>query len=263
MNHKKFVHSDSSGNKWGVVSAEQLWANVYAIKYNRPEKRLDPEIWRDLFAQAKAAAIEFGAELIGSRIRLEYEPDVFREALKKIGFRKQSGRIEYQCDVEKLPGEAGTPLVWKTARELNWDPEQIAQFTKKVIEGALDIEPDEKPEDLIQDWLHHKEFTSGLDCIAIGFDQNQACALAVAQINSESGWSRISYMGLIPSHRGKGWGKWVHRHGFTMMKAQGGKLYHGGTHIDNHAMRKLFELHGCHVHTEMEEWVCKLKGESR
>ncbi|MGE0632741.1 MAG: N-acetyltransferase family protein [Pseudobdellovibrionaceae bacterium] len=254
MKNKKFVHLDPAGNPWGTVSTEQLWANVYAIKYNRPENRINQNIWQGLFAQAKAAAIEFGAESIGSRIRLEYEPDLFRDVLTEIGFEKSAGRIEYQCDISNLPGEEGSPLTWRTAKDLNWDLQQIAQFTKEVTTGALDVDPNEKPEDFIQDWLHHHEFTAGPEFIAIGFSDNQPVALAVAQINSTSGWSRISYMGLIPSHREKGLGKWVHRHGFTMMKQQGGKLYHGGTHAANSAMRKLFESHGCHVFCEMEEW---------
>ncbi len=255
MNSKKFVHPDSLGNSWGVASAEQLWANVYAIKYNRPEKRLNEEHWLGLLIQAKSAAIEFGAESIETRIRLEYEAETFKKLFQDLGFHKKAGRIEYQCDVKDLPDEQGTPLVWKTAKTLNWSKQQIAQFTKEVVEGALDVDPNESLEDFIQDWLQHHEYTSGPEYIAIGFQENRPCALAVAQINKESGWSRISYMGLIPGHRGKHLGKWVHRHGFTMMKDQDGKLYHGGTHSENKAMRKLFESHGCRVFCEMEEWA--------
>lgn len=260
MNYKKFVHPDFNGNPWGIVSAEQLWANVYALKYNRPEKQLDPKIWQDLFDQAKEAAIQFGAELIVSRIRLEYEADLFRNLLAKSGFKKESGRIEYQKNVQDLPSEEGTPLAWKTAQELSWNVQQIADFTKYVTRNAVDVDPNEKLEDFIQDWLNHDELTNGSECIGVGFHQNQPCALMVVQVNKESGWSRISYMGLIPSYRGKNLGKWVHRHGFTMMKQQGGKLYHGGTLANNLAMRKLFESHGCQVFCEMEEWLCSLKG---
>jgi RimJ/RimL family protein N-acetyltransferase len=220
---------------------------------------LDSGIWLGLFTQAKSAAIEFGAESIETRIQLEYDPDVFKDVLKKIGLERKAGRIEYKCDIDKLPDETGTPLTWKTAKDLAWNPEQIAEFTKAITEGALDVNPDENPMDFVQDWLQHHEFTSGPDCIAIGFHENQACALVVAQINQQTGWSRISYMGLAPTFRGKGFGKWVHRHGFTMMRQQGGKLYHGGTHINNLAMRKLFESHGCYVFSEMEEWSCHLK----
>jgi GNAT superfamily N-acetyltransferase len=262
MNYKKFIHQDSMGSPWGIVSAEQLWANVYAIKYNRPEKRLDPQVWRDLIRQAKEAARDFGADSVECRIRLEYEPEVFKTAFTEMGFQRKSRRIEYQQDVQELPQGKGTPLTWKMAQELTWDAQQVAQFTKEITRNALDVDPNEKVEDFIQDWLSHDELTAGLHCIAIGYSQNQPCALTVVQINKETVWSRISYMGLIPSHRGKGLGKWVHRHGFTMMKQQGGKLYHGGTLSNNLPMRKLFESHGCKLFCEMEEWFCNLKGGS-
>lgn len=254
------IYPDSNGNPWGIVSAEQLWANVYAIKYNKPENRLDQKIWLNLLKDAKKAAIDFGAISLQCRIRLDYEPDLFRNLFKNLGFNKKSRRIEYQQLVDKLPNENGTPFIWKTALELNWNPQQIAKFTEQVRQDALDVEPNENAEDFIQDCLHNDELTSGPECVAVGFLQNQPCALTIVQINKESGWSRISYMGLIPSHRGKALGKWVHRHGFVMMKMQGGKLYHGGTLSNNLAMRKLFEVHNCQIFCEMEEWFCNLNG---
>lgn len=71
------IYPDSNGNPWGIVSAEQLWANVYAIKYNKPENRLDQKIWLNLLKDAKKAAIDFGAISLQCRIRLDYEPDLF------------------------------------------------------------------------------------------------------------------------------------------------------------------------------------------
>lgn len=262
MNTKKFVHQDGEGKPWGIVSVEQLWANIYALKYNRPEVRLDQEIWKSLLAQAKAAAIDFGAETLGARLRKEYESEMFRSVLAETGLKKISERVEYQCDISLLPDESGSLLQWQTASELGWDTKKIAQFTGDITKDALDVDPDEKPEDFVQDWLHHEELTSGLDCIAVGFINNKPCTLVVAQINKETGWSRLSYMGIIPEFRGGGLGKWVHRHGFQMMRDQGGKLYHGGTHGENFPMRKLFESHGCKLFCEMEEWSLNLKGDA-
>lgn len=262
MNTKKFVYQNDDAKPWGIVSTEQFWANVYALKYNRPEVRLDQEIWRGLFTQAKAAAINFGAETLVARLRKEYESEIFRSILTEIGLKKISERVEYQCDISLLPDDSGSSLQWKTASELCWDTKKIVQFAVDIRKEALDVEPDEKPEDFIQDWLQHEEFTSGLDCISVGFFNYKPCTLVVAQINKDTGWSRLSYMGIIPEFRGKGLGKWVHRRGFKMMKDQGGKLYHGGTHGKNWAMRKLFESHGCKLFCEMEEWKCNLKGGS-
>jgi hypothetical protein len=259
MNAKKFVQFDSEGNPWGIVSTEQSWGNVYAIKYNKPDKKLVEDQWLSLIYQAKRAAIDFGAEAIVTRICLEYEAELFKKLFSQIGLTKVAGRIEYQCDVSKLPDDIGTPILWKSAQDLGWTKIELAEFTKKIVTDALDIDPNEKPEDFIQDWLHHDEFTYGLSCIGVGFLNNNPGALVVAQINKETGWSTLSYMGLVPELRGKGLGKWVHRHGFEMMKAQGGKLYHGGTHAENQPMRKLFESHGCHVFCEMEEWSSKVE----
>ncbi len=260
MNRKKFIHHKSDGSPWGIVSTEQLLENVYAIKYNKPEEPLAKEVWDSLFQSAKSAAINLGAEIIGLRVRKEYEHQVVCEILSDLGFKKEAERIEYQCDVSLLPNDVGTPFQWKTAKELGWNKEQVAEFSWNVVEGALDIDPAETPEYFISDWLNHDDLTSGLDCISIGFINSSPCALTVAQVEQKTGWSRISYMGLIPSYRGKGLGKWVHRRGFEMMKAQGGKLYHGGTHGENFPMQKLFLSHGCKLYCEMEEWVFRVKG---
>ena len=53
----------------------------------------------------------------------------------------------------------------------------------------------------------------------------------------------VDHVYIDENYRGKGLGKWIHRHGFSMMKAQGGKLYHGGTVTENLAMIKLFQVH--------------------
>jgi len=120
MNAKKFVEFDSQGKPWGIVSAEQLWGNVFALKYNRPEKKLSENQWRSLIQEAKRAAMAFGAQRVGTRIRLEYEPELFKKLFGEVGLSKIAGRIEYQCDVSKLPSEKGTPIKWQTARELAW-----------------------------------------------------------------------------------------------------------------------------------------------
>lgn len=259
MSYHKFTHLDPLGNPWGVVAAEPLWADFYVLKYNRPENKLNYEDWMKLFTLGKSKAIDLGAQKIGVRVRQDYDSELFRKILELLEFTKVGWRIEYQQDVDKLPTETGTPIFWKTAAELNWSENEIAIFTEKIVINALDIDPNEKPIDFIQDWLNHPELTCGKDCISIGFLNDQPVALAVVQIEKKSGWSRISYMGVLPEFRGQGLGKWVHRHGFQKMKDQGGKLYHGGTHINNSAMKSLFEQHECQLFCIMEEFEWNAK----
>ncbi len=258
MTTQKFTHLDDNGQPWGIVHLQNLWTDNYAILFNRPEIKIEKSIWLQLFLKAKESAIRDGAKSILVRARKEYEYEKFKTILEELNFIKKSGRIEYQAEIQNLPSDSGTPFVWKTAKELNWSNLEIALFTKEIVKDALDINPDEKPEDFISDWLQNKELTFGKECISIGFINNQTLnqpvALVVAQVEQKTGWSRISYMGLIPQYRRKNLGTWIHRRGFEMMKAQNGILYHGGTHIDNFAMRKLFEIHGCRLFTEMTEW---------
>ena len=215
--------------------------------------------WQVLFNQAIAAAVEFDSGQLGVRLRKEYEIEMFRDILSELGIKKFAERIEYRCDIANLPDDTGSPLKWLTTQELKWNKHQVARFASEIVKGSFDFDPEENMEDFVQDWIHHHEYTHGFDCIAIGFSGDKPCALVVAQIEKETGWSRLAYVGIIPELRGRGLGKWVHRHGFKMMKDQGGKLYHGGTHGDNKPMQKLFISHGCKVFCEMEEWFCNLK----
>ena len=263
MNYKKLSHQDSQGNISGVVTVEQQMGSDYVLKYSKPERRLPESVWRNLFEQAKIEGLQFGAKKIGCRLRKDYDVEIFSKILFDLDFIKKSERIEYKLDLNLLPNDVGTPFHWKTAQDLSWSKRQIADFVSKIIEGAPDTDPNENPEEFIEDFLSHNEFTSGPDCIGIGFLNDVACALVVAQIEVKSGWSRLSYMGLMRAYRGKNLGKWVHRHGFEMMRSQGGTLYHGGTLTNNYPMRKLFENHRCHVIYEMSEWQLRLNDGAR
>jgi hypothetical protein len=254
MNKEKFIHMDLQGNPWGIVSIEQMWGNLAVIKFNRPEIRLERSQWWPLFERAKQLALQWGSQVIAVRVRQDYEPILIQNILAELGFLKTAGRIEYQCAVANLPTDEGTPILWQTCADLVWTEPDLAQFVAKITKDALDINPEEKSEDFIQDWLKHDELTHGMKCVSIGFLNSQPIALSVVQIEEGTGWSRISYMGLLPEFRGQGLGKWVHRRGFAQMQFLGGKLYHGGTHVENNSMRKLFDQHGCKVFAEMTEW---------
>lgn len=255
MNFKKFERLNAQGLPWAVVTVEQLSEDSYALKYNKPEDLVPGDIWKELLSQAKNAAIKFGARTIVLRLRLEYHASLFRSLLTELGFQKIAGRVEYKAQIKSLPTSGSSPLSWKSVKELGWSSSDIAHFTQSIFVNDPSVNANENPEDFIQDWLIHDELTSGTECISIGFFNGNAIALVVAQINPEIGWSRISYMGILPEYRKMKLGQWVHRRGFQMMKDQGGILYHGGTHVENRAMRRLFEGHGCHLLCEMEEWT--------
>lgn len=252
MNDYRYEYLDKATNTLAVVTLEELSKDEYAIKFNKPEISIELESWINLFNQAMNQWREIKGKRIICRIRTNYEVEKFTKILSNLGLKKQGGRIESFKNVDELMIEENSPIEWKNLDQLKWDKKELIAFTKKIIENSF--EKDENPELFVEDWLSNDELTSGHECICIGFYENKNISLIVAQKELNSGWCRLSYMGLIEEYRGMGLGKWVHQQGFQMMKDQGGISYNGGTHSNNLEMRKLFERHGCQVKFEMEEW---------
>ncbi len=267
MNSKsKFTKISLVGNlneELGVVPLEHLWADMFALKM----KIVKPEAFdqlSDAICQVLKAAEAFGARQIMFRlIKDEILSAQISRLLPQLGFKFKNERIEFTRPVIELPGDAGSPFSWKTAAELFWQPQNIADTLKRVALGDPDTDPNEAPISFIQDFLDDPVLTSGLPCIHIGFVNNEPAAMSVVQINPKTGWSRISYMGVVPEFRRQGLGVWVHRHAFAIMKAQGGKFYHGGTGATNAAMIRLFEAHQCRRLSRMEEWIYPMKEGAR
>lgn len=257
MKQSRFELRDSKRGPWLIVSTEHVFKNIYVIKYNKPDLLGELRDWRNLFIAAKVDCEEKGAEQIRCRVRKNYDYEKIITILEILNFQKQSNRVEFQQQIDLLPRIEGSPIVWKTIKDLLWSADKLKQFLFEVIKDSF--HESENIDEFIADWFIHEELTCGLDCISIGFIKEEPCSLVVAQVEKSSGWSRLSYMGILPQFRNKGYGKWVHRHGFSMMRDQGGVLYHGGTHLENEAMVKLFEQHGCKKVWEMEDWLYETK----
>ena len=251
-----FKHLNGEGTATCSLAVSHLWADVYGID-QRGSGTCSADDWSKLINQATHAAFEKGAKSVNFRVIEKPEADELLGRLPNLGFAFKEGRVEYRAFLSDLPDDHGSPLIWKTAMHLGWTDEQIGDYLREIAKGAPDFEPGEDPHTYIQDWLKDPVLISGPECISIGFIDGRPTALVVAQVNSRTLWSRISYMGLIPEARGQGFGKWIHRRGFTMLKEQGGDLYHGGTNSQNEAMIRLFENHGCRPYHRMQEWIWK------
>lgn len=205
----------------------------------------------------KEAMVRLG-ELKGkAELRLVEKPHLLPLApkLAALGFRLSHTRIEYQAPVSDLPSEEGSPFEWIPCSESGRFPmAEAAEILGQCGVGDPDWNPEDNTLELLQSYVGDAEFESGLDCIQVGLIEGKPAAVVVAQVIPKDGWSRITYMGMKPEFRGKGLGKWVHRRGFALMKAKGGKLYHGGTVRGNAAMEALFRGHGCKEFRTMQEW---------
>lgn len=260
---KKFLVTDKSNQELGTVSLEHLWADVYGLKYKRTDNKAVSAQWAESIRDALAEAEIQKARLVVFRVIKDEYSDGLSQLLPQLDFTKKNERIEYKKSIDDLPDDSGSPMTWKSAEDLGWNPQAIANTLKLVAEGDPDTDPNEDPLLFVQDFLADPVLSSGPRCIHIGFVEDDVAAMTVVQINPKSGWSRISYMGIAPRFRKQGLGKWVHRYSFKVMKLEGGKLYHGGTVTTNKSMINLFELHQCDRFCSMEEWIYTIKAVRR
>jgi len=247
----KFVSAD--GTKTCSLALSHLWADVFAIE-QRGSGNCSAQEWAKLIQQAQASASEQNAGSVLFRIIEGTGSAELIDLLPSLGFKFKEGRREFRAFLSDLPDDQGTPIEWRTAKSLEWTNDEIAEALAKANVGAIDAEPSDDPLTHITDWLSDPSLLAGPDCIAVGFVDEVMAALVVAQVNPRTLWSRISYMAITPEFRGRGFGEWVHRKGFAMLKSQGGDLYHGGTNSKNSSMIRLFEKHGCHPYHKMQEW---------
>jgi GNAT superfamily N-acetyltransferase len=252
---KKFPLLGPMGEDCGAVTLQHMWADVFALRFSVLDSAGISAL-NSAVPEALAEARVREAKSVAIRlVKDEVFSEEIAQMLPSLGFVKKSERVEFKKSVEELPGDSGTPLVWKTAEELSWQPTDIAKVLMMVAVGDPNTSEDDDPIAFIQDFLVDPELTAGLQCIHVGFLNGEIAAFAVVQIKLETGWSRISYMGIVPGFRGQGLGAWVHRFCFGIMKRDGGKLYHGGTLASNSGMIRLFESSGCERFREMSEWA--------
>ena len=90
--------------------------------------------------------------------------------------------------------------------------------------------------------------------VQIGYSGAEPVAILFCLVDTAVGWSTIAFMGLVPSHRGRGLGTEVHLHGIETLRALGGVTYHDGTSESNEIMQRLFAKQGCIESDRMGEW---------
>jgi hypothetical protein len=208
-----------------------------------------------LIDEAMKRANHIKANQVFTRINTAQYYHDYGVALSNAGFRRIGERVEFRSPVENLPDEIGTPFTWKPMDQVGMNT--AIDLFGQVGEGAPDWDEDDDPANLLTVYFSEEGLTSGPECLHVGYIDNDPAAVVIAQVSPDDGWSRITFMGLVLHMRGRGLGRWVHRHGFQMIREQGGTLYHGGCLGVNTAMVALFNAHSCQEHLRVEEWVWK------
>ncbi len=197
-----------------------------------------------LVTEAMQRAHALKARLIRSRPRSEALGPHYRAALRAQGFDDLGERVEFKTPVSELPLDDGTPLRW---RDLTSVGEELAAAVLQTS-AVGDPHSEDAQGDAhaaLTEWLSAPGLTTAPTCVQVGYLDDSPVAFVCAQVSPKDGWSRITYMGVLPQERGRGLGTWVHRRGFRMLQEQGGALYHGGTSAANEGMLHLFHKHGC------------------
>lgn len=231
--------------------------NVYGIQTPKILSDIDvsTQDWSQSMSLLKNRLSHLGAKQALLRFTAAKITQQLPVALEAIGFKKHHDRIEYKTLLSELPKEAGTPLIWKAVGTDGIDLEFAAKIMSRCSAGDPNWETgfdtlESIKVDLADDELYNKQ-----DAIHIGYFNNEPVAFVFAQTNVDTGWARLTYVGIVPEARGKGLGLWMHRHGIEMMRAQGGIEYHGGTVSVNKAMIKTFISNGCKELRRVQDWT--------
>jgi GNAT superfamily N-acetyltransferase len=257
----KFIHHGEAGQELAALVLDQAFNKKYVIRllYSDADKDFLPgEIWLGLIGKALVQARQQEAEEVELRLTETPLSEVVSRELPRMGFRRELDRLEFRVALDSLPSDAATPFRWESlAPAGSWSMRQVADLIRIVTAGDPDGYPDGDCLPELESYLNDPALSKGPQCVNVGLIGSEPVAVAIAQIDPKTKWSRITYMGLAPAHRGRGLGSWIHRHGFEMLRAQGGVIYHGGTTSENFPMLKLFEAHGCPLYRRIQQWKCK------
>ena len=253
-----FLSLSPAGAVNGAIYLTHLNEKTYAIQF--PTQVVNGPVNAEDLAPLLKEALDRLRVLSAdaAHVRLTENPHLLPlvKYFSPLGFSLAHTRIEFKAQVAELPTGEGGPLQWEPVGK-RFTLEDAAKFLEQAGQGDPDWSEGENTLELLRSYLADPEFHSGLDCIQIGSLEEKVAAVVVAQVIPDGGWSRSTYMGMLPEFRGRGLGKWVHRQGFRMMKEKGGKLYQGGTVKGNAPMEALFRAHGCKEFRTMQEWIWK------
>lgn len=213
-------------------------------------------VLRESIEEAKAR----GGAMMAIRVVEDSAAPPLNRLLSDAGFRLKNTRVEYRAPIAELPDETGSPIRWEPLPDLSETSIACAgDLLERTGEGDPDFGEDDDGAKLIRGYLEDPVLTHDRNCIHVGYLGEEIFGIVIAQVNPQTKWARLTYMGMLPQFRGRGLGRWVHRHGFAMLREQGGGLYHGGTLDNNVAMNALFRRHGCQEYRRMKEWELRLR----
>jgi GNAT superfamily N-acetyltransferase len=188
-------------------------------------------------------------------VRVEFRCDTgygWSNLLKQHGFILAHEREEFQYDLLQEFSVPDSPIAFCDYLSAGLDLPTVAELMDRATIGDPAHVDGEKAIDALQYFISDKKKYSEPDCIQVGLVNEVPIAIVIPQ--SVGNWGSITWMGVIPEARGKGYGKILQLHGMQCLKQQGATFYHGGTLVNNAAMIKLFKKNGCKIFKKLQVW---------
>jgi len=210
-----------------------------------------------LLMEARARARELSVHVLGTRVHDAYMTPDYRKALLDAGFKPATRRVEYKTPLAQISTEGRSGLVWKTMAETG--ESLVLNLLRDASVGTPDGVDTASGSAAIENLLGESYAELDPRTAQVGYLNGEAVAILFCLATPQDGWSTIAFMGIVPSHRKRGLGLQVHRHGIATLRALGGTTYHDGTSESNGAMLHLFARQGCLEFARMEEWRAVLQ----
>lgn len=231
-------------------------AQLYRLHLREQPSAEERRSGTSLLGEALDHARERGAVRALTRVHDAHAFPEYQAALEQHGFALLDRRIEFIAKLAELPAEGATPFTWRSLADVA--REEVVRLLDDVLQGDISPTHHDSADEALRGMLDAPDLTSSDDCVHVGMVDGEHAALVIAQVQPTTGWASITQLGVHSSFRGRGLGAYVHRHGFDMLRAQGGVYYRDGTSLANDAMRRLFEKHGCREYARMTDWGAPL-----
>jgi ribosomal protein S18 acetylase RimI-like enzyme len=251
---------DRSGEVYATIGLDLVNASVaqlYRLYVRDEASREDQHMATSLLREAIARAHHLQATRITTRVHDAHSFPEYQATLEQLGFTALDRRIEFIAKLSDLPGEGASPFSWRSMAEL--PREAVVELLDDVLQGDLSPALYDSADEALREMLKAPDLNNSDDCVHVGLLEGALAALVIAQVQTSTGWASITQLGLHGNFRGRGLGAYVHRHGFDMLRAQGGAYYRDGTSLANTPMRRLFEKHGCREYARMTDWGASLR----
>lgn len=230
----------------------------------------DARAWSEAIASSLKECREKGATCIESRVVTASEgvdsalmaarAALHRDSLSTRGFQHGEDRVEYRMPLDEALAALAAR---KTAPRLAWanvdtavaaDLARAAGFFQQAAEGDPASHAGDDALGFLKTLLADEETLPAPERIQIGTCEGVPAAVLALTVFPSDGWASISYLGVLPTHRGHGLGAEAMARGLRCLKMMGGQIYHDGTGSRNAAARALFARLGRPPFRTMEEW---------